>query len=257
MHTERMVVGKHVLVTGATRGIGIGIARKLLDSGYSLTLMGSTDASFQNDSSKPLVDDERVTLVSVDLSNLDAINEFVASWDAPLWGIVNNAGICKTLPLLSNEDDPYEEVVTVNMRAPYYLTKGLVKHLTNPGRIVNIASQLGLEGRADYSAYCASKFALIGMTKCWAKELGSKGVTVNAVCPGWVDTEMSQIDMSRMAKEHGVSVEKYYEEICSPLELKRFNSTEEVAELVAFLLSSEASGITGRDWLMQTIWNQV
>lgn len=198
-----------------------------------------------------------IRIIALDLSDMEAIDAFVRDWSAELWGLVNNAGICMTLPLESQESDPFEQVLAVNMRAPYYLTKGLLGHLSSPGRIVNIASQLGVEGRAGYSAYCASKFAIIGMTKCWAKELGTRGITVNAVCPGWVDTEMSRIDMARMARELDQTVEDHYAAICAPLELKRFNSTSEVASLVTFLLSEEASGITGRDWLMQTVWNQL
>ncbi|EON11208.1 short-chain dehydrogenase/reductase SDR [Pandoraea sp. SD6-2] len=97
---------------------------------------------------------------------------------------------------------------------------------------------------------------MIGMTKCWAKELGDQGVTVNAVCPGWVGTEMSMKDVARMAAKRGATVERFYRDICAPLELKRFNTPTEVANLVAFILSEEASGITGRDWLMHTVWNQ-
>ena len=94
------------------------------------------------------------------------------------------------------------------------------------------------------------------MTKCWAKELDSEGITVSAVCLGWVDIEMSKIDMQRVADEQGVGVDQLYAEICLPLELKRFNLTEKLANLVSFILTDDASGITGRDWLMQTIWNQ-
>lgn len=89
-----------------------------------------------------------------------------------------------------------------------------------------------------------------------AKELGDEGITVNAICPGWVGTEMSFKDIDRMAKKQNLSSEEYYKNVCTPLELKRFNTTNEVANLVNFILSDEASGITGRDWLMQTIWNQ-
>ena len=100
------------------------------------------------------------------------------------------------------------------------------------------------------------KFALIGLTKVWAKELGPRGVTVNAVCPGWVKTDQAVGDMERLAKEKGVPVEKLYKEICEPLELRRFTEPEEVANLVGFLVSPEGSGVTGRDWLMNTVWNQ-
>ncbi len=121
---------------------------------------------------------------------------------------------------------------------------------------MNIASQLGKEGRAGYSAYCASKFALIGLTKVWAKELGSRAITVNAICPGWVNTEMSRKDLARIAKEKGISTKTYYKQICEPLELKRFTDPAEVANLAHFLLSGEGKGITGRDILLHTIWNQ-
>jgi len=94
------------------------------------------------------------------------------------------------------------------------------------------------------------------MTKCWAKELGVRGITVNAICPGWVETEMSIKDVERLSQENGVSYEAFYDGICKPLELKRFTKPHEVAALVDFLLSEMGSGITGRDWLMNTIWNQ-
>lgn len=247
---------KTVLVTGASRGIGLEIAKKLTSNGYSLILTTSNEFS-ANALKKFEFVNKKVQVYALDQSNRNAIKAFVNNWNQPLWGIVNNAAICKTLALSEVGDDPLEEVLNTNLLGPYFLTKQLLPYLERPGRIVNITSQLGHEGRADYSAYCASKFGLIGMTKCWAKELGREGITVNAVSPGWVDTEMSRIDMKRMADEQEIDVKQFYQNICEPLELKRFNSTEEVANLVAFLLSDEASGITGRDWLMQTIWNQL
>jgi NAD(P)-dependent dehydrogenase (short-subunit alcohol dehydrogenase family) len=122
--------------------------------------------------------------------------------------------------------------------------------------INSLMSRAHPQERAEHSAYRTSKFGLIGMTKCWAKKLGPDGVTVNAVCPGWVGTEMSFKDIDRMAAAQNVSAKQFYKDTCAPLELKRFNTPGEVANLVAFLLSEEASGITGRDWLMQTVWNQ-
>lgn len=247
---------KIVLITGASRGIGLEIAKKLAENGYKLVLISSSVDSINYLRRLELLKEAKVTLFRLDLSDKKAVFSFLESWSVPLWGIVNNAGICKTHGIEEAGDDPLEEVLATNLLGPYLLTKGLLPFLSRPGRIVNISSQLGQEGRAGYAAYCASKFGLIGMTKCWAKELGAGGITVNAVCPGWVDTEMSKIDMQRMAHEQGVAVDQFYAEICMPLELKRFNSTEEVANLVSFLLSDESSGITGRDWLMQTIWNQ-
>lgn len=247
---------KHILITGARKGIGLEIAKTMLNNGYGVSLTTSSKETAQELAS--LLIDDNVKVYALDQSDKKDIELFVNNWTNELWGIVNNAGICKTMSLKDNSiDDPFEDVMNTNLRGPYLITKKLLPFISRPGRIVNITSQLGHEGRANYSAYCASKFALIGMTKCWAKELGIDGINVNAISPGWVDTEMSKIDMKRMAKENNISANKYYEKICNPLELKRFNSTSEVANLVKFLLSDDSSGITGRDWLMQTIWNEL
>lgn len=248
---------KQVLITGASKGIGLEIAKVLIAEGYSLILTTSNELTTTELKKMEFVQNNNIKVYPLNLAHKKDIDSFVENWGQKLWGIVNNAGICKTLGIKDEGDDPLDEVLNTNLIGPYNLTKKLLPFLTRPGRIVNITSQLGHEGRADYSAYCASKFGLIGMTKCWAKELGAERITVNAVSPGWVDTEMSRIDMNRMAEELGKSSEEYYKEICNPLELKRFNTTNEVANLVKFLLSEESSGITGRDWLMQTIWNEL
>ncbi|KVM97154.1 short-chain dehydrogenase [Burkholderia stagnalis] len=249
-------MGKRVIVTGASRGIGRAIAEVLAHKQYDLDLMVSSEASAEELQHADFVKDSGANVFAVDLASGDAIGQFVANWRASLWGIVNNAGICKTFGILDEGDDPLDEVLSTNLIGPYRLTKGLLPHLSRPGRIVNVASQLGQEGRAGYSAYCASKFGLIGMTKCWAKELGAAGVTVNAICPGWVGTEMSFKDVDRIAAEEGLSADEFYKDVCEPLELKRFTTPTEVANLVAFLISEEGSGVTGRDWLMHTVWNQ-
>ncbi|KVC90264.1 short-chain dehydrogenase [Burkholderia ubonensis] len=247
---------KRVIVTGASRGIGRAIAEVLALKQYDLDLMVSSEVSAEELRRADFVKDSRANVFAVDLASGDAIGQFVANWRASLWGIVNNAGICKTFGILDEGDDPLDEVLSTNLIGPYRLTKALLPHLSRPGRIINVASQLGQEGRAGYSAYCASKFGLIGMTKCWAKELGAEGVTVNAICPGWVGTEMSFKDVDRIAAEEGVSADEFYKDVCEPLELKRFTTPTEVANLVAFLISEEGSGVTGRDWLMHTVWNQ-
>lgn len=249
-------MNKRILVTGASRGIGFAIAKNLAELGYALDLLVSNRTSAQELRQVDFVKKSQANVIARDINDRNEINNFIAEWKEPLWGIVNNAGICKTFGIADVGSDPLDEILGTNLIGPYLLTQGLLKNLSRPGRIINIASQLGQEGRAGYSAYCASKFGLIGMTKCWAKELGGEGITVNAICPGWVATDMSINDVERMAAEQGVNADQFYKDICSPLELKRFNTTDEVANLVSFLLSDQASGITGRDWLMQTVWNQ-
>lgn len=247
---------KTVLITGASRGIGKATAKYLVDAGYRLVLVGRNDKTVERLKSLDYISHSDSEVYKVDLNDLDSVQEFTRSFSDSLWGVVNNAGVCKTHFLEEKNDDPVYEIFNTNLYAPYLLVKGLLPNISTPGRIINIASQLGVEGRQGYSAYCASKFGLIGMTKCWAKELGGDGITVNAISPGWVDTEMSRIDMAKMAKDKGIDTDDFYKEICAPLELKRFNTTKEIASLVKYLLSEESCGITGRDWLLQTVWNQ-
>jgi len=249
-------VNRRILITGAGRGIGLSIARVLARDGFGLVLLTATEKSAAKLRDEPFVRDSGVEVLAFDLADPAAVAAFVGGWQSQLWGIVHNAGVCETAVITDNDNDPWQHVLGVNLEAPYRLTRGLLPHLARPGRIVTIGSQLSFEGRAGYGAYCASKFGLIGLTKCWAKELGGEGITANAICPGWVDTEMTITDVERMAGEHGRVVAEFKAEIASPLELKRFNTPDEVAELVAFLMSDKSSGVTGRAWLMQTVWNQ-
>jgi NAD(P)-dependent dehydrogenase (short-subunit alcohol dehydrogenase family) len=249
-------LSRRILITGAGRGIGFAIAQLLARDGFSLALVTKTEASAAKLRAERFVEAADATVVAFDLADPAALASFVAEWREPLWGVVHNAGICETAAIADPDHDPWGDVLAVNLEAPYRLTRGLLPRISRPGRIVTIGSQLSVEGRAGYGAYCASKFGLIGLTKCWAKELGRDGITVNAVCPGWVETEMTNSDIDRIAAEQGRDAAAFKAEIAYPLELKRFNSPEEVAELVAFLMSQKASGITGRAWLMQTVWNQ-
>ncbi len=247
---------KTIIVTGGSKGIGKAIAFELAKEGYNVHLLARIKKDLE------LVQDvikenygAKSEFTVLDLSNRLEIEKFSKSWNQPIYGIINNAGICKT-ERLDEEKGSWDEVIRTNLEGPYFLTKYLSSKIEENGRIINISSQLGKEGRASYGAYCASKFGIIGLTKVWAKELGKKGITVNAVCPGWVSTDMSKIDLARIAKEKGVSEKDFYSQICEPLELKRFTTPEEVANLVVFLASQKSSGITGRDFLLNTIWNQ-
>lgn len=248
---------KKIIVTGGSRGIGFSIAKELLKQGYAVCITGRHEEELLK-SVAVLSPNGEISHAVFDISNPHSVEAFAKSIVGPLYGLINNAGICKTQSLGEESEtvDPWEEVLATNLTGPYLLARALVQKIEDGGRIVNISSQLGKEGRAGYSAYCASKFALIGLTKTWAKELGVRNITVNAVCPGWVRTDMGIRDLERLAAEKGKTFDEYYKEICAPLELKRFTEPEEVAALVAFLVSKEASGVTGRDMLLNTIWNQ-
>lgn len=250
-----MTASSTVLLTGGSRGIGLAIAREVLARGHAVHLI-ARDLDRLIGAARQLSGSGLVTFTCLDLADPAAIDGFCRQWQRPLYGIVNNAGWCRVGRIDEDGPDAWGEILAVNLTAVHHLTRGLVRVLQRPGRIVNISSQLGQEGRAGYGAYCASKFGLIGLTRCWAKELGGEGITVNAVCPGWVATEQAIDDMTRLAAAAGVPTDEYRRQVCAPLELKRFTEPAEVAALVGFLLSPAASGITGRDWLLSTIWNQ-
>ena len=246
---------KHIIVTGGSRGIGRAITEVLLRNGYKVSITGKDEKQLAK-TTKELSLLGSIDYHAFNLARRNEVENFVKEWDQPIYGLVNNAGVVEVENINDSDTGSWDRVLGVNLHGVYFLTKGLTKHIQNNGRIVSISSQLGKEGRAGYGAYCASKFGVLGLTKCWAKELGSRGITVNAVCPGWVKTEMGKKDLKRIAEERVVTIKALYKEICEPLELKRFTEPEEVANLVAFLISSQASGITGRDMLLNTIWNQ-
>lgn len=251
-----MAEKKVALVTGGSKGIGKVICRQLLERGFQVKTCARNGDELGRTVSelKKLGPIEGTVL---DLASRDAITKYCAAWAGPLHALVNNAAICHVKRIDEPaEDRLWDEVLDINLNGVHFLTRALLKHLPDHGRIVNISSQLGQEARAGYGAYCASKFALIGLTKVWAKELGPRGITVNAICPGWVKTDQAVGDMERLAREKGVPVEQLYQEICAPLELRRFTEPDEVAALTCFLISAEGGGITGRDWLMNTVWNQ-
>ena len=243
---------KIVIVTGGSQGIGEAMVARLLREGYRVVALARHRDKLLTAAEKYQEYSESFEQVSVDLSDSGAIAKFVTAWNRPLYALINNAGICKTA-CISDTEDPWEEVMATNLTGAYRLTRGLLTHLTDGGRIVNISSQLGLEGRGGYGAYSASKFGLIGLTKCWAKELGNRGITVNAICPGWVWSEMTDNDLVRLAHEQAKKPEDLQRGITDQLEMGVFNQPEDIAGLASYLLSPDSARISGRDWTLQSV----
>ena len=240
---------KTVIVTGGTRGIGRVLFDHLVGKGeYHVVVTGRTLASTQALAAEMSKDPTRVGWSSwpLDLSSQTSIDDFVKYLGArEIHGLVNNAAVCRVEHLREGQE-AWSEVLSTNLEGTYRLTQVLHDRIAQDGRIINIASQLGQVGRAGYSAYCASKFGLIGLTQVWAAEFGHRGITVNAVCPGWVETGITDVDLARVAVEQGKDPAAYRAELESQLHMKRLTQPSEVAHLVAFLLSKEGSGMTGR-----------
>jgi len=235
-----------VIVTGATGGIGAALTQRLAADGHGLHLMGRS-VEVLRELSRGI----SATYSSVDLGDEKAVREFCGSWKKPIYALIHNAGIVHVSAVDGPDAlDEWTDTLSVNLLAPYLLTNGLQDRIVHGGRIVTISSQLGRVGRAGYSAYCASKFALIGATKCWALELGARQITVNAVLPSWVSTAQALSDAQRQSEQQGVELDEHLAAVTSQLELRRMTRPGEVAALVSYLLSDDAAGVSGQDWLL-------
>ena len=229
---------RNVLVSGGTRGVGLAVARKLVTDGYRVFALGRKESDALNQAIAEF-DAGVLNFLPFDLAQVDAIPDLVREMRAEhgaLYGLVNNAAL-GTEGLLSNmHNSDIQKLVTLNTVSPIVLTKYAVRSMmtAGAGRIVNISSIIGFTGYSGLSVYGATKASMLGFTRSLAREVGRMGVTVNAVAPGFMDTEMTaSMSDDQRAKIAGRAA------------LKRLVDVEDVAAAVAFLMSDAAKNITG------------
>ena len=235
------LTGKVALVTGASRGIGRQTAVTL--AGYGATVV----VNYNGSQAKA---EEVVKEIEENGGHAEAIQCNVAEFDAAkelidgvvkkyghLDILVNNAGITKDNLIMKMSEEDFDAVVSTNLKGAFNCVKHVARQMLKQksGRIINISSVSGVMGNAGQANYCASKAGMIGLTKSVARELGSRGITCNAVAPGFIDTEMTAVLSEDVKKAMGEQIP-----------LKRFGKTEDVAEAVAFLASENAGYITGQ-----------
>jgi len=230
-----------VIVTGGSRGLGLGIARKLAGEEYRVIAVARKETDQLTSAMQEAQRDNPGSFhfVPFDLANIEDIAQLVKTLRkdfGPIHGLVNNAGMSVdgALPLMRNSQ--IEQLVRLNTVSPIILTKYVVRHMMadGGGRIVNIASIMGFTGYSGLSVYGATKASLIGFTRSLAREVGRMGVNVNAVAPGFVDTEMTQ----------GLKAEQR-QQIVRRSALKRLAEIDDVANAVEFLLGNKSKSITG------------
>lgn len=227
-----------VLVSGGTRGVGLAIGRKLAGDGYRVFALGRKESEGLNKAIGEFPAGV-MNFLPFDLAAVDAIPELLRELKAehgPLYGLVNNAAL-GTHGLLSNmHNSDIEKLMRLNMLSPVVLTKYAVRMmmLEGKGRIVNVSSIIGFTGYSGLSVYGATKASMLGFTRSLAREVGRMGITVNAVAPGFMDTEMTE---SMSAEQRG--------KIAGRAALKRLVDVDDVAASVAFLMSDAAKNITG------------
>jgi NAD(P)-dependent dehydrogenase (short-subunit alcohol dehydrogenase family) len=220
-----------VLVTGGSKGIGLAAAKGFRDEGCQVHICAR---------SNPGVSPEGLIFHKCDVSDADSVRAMFDEIGGRLDVLVNNAGISGVNPLdASSGDEIWDEILRVNLTGTYLCAKAALPLLPEgSGRIVNVSSSLGLHGSADQSAYCAAKHGVIGFTRSLALSLAPRGITVNAVCPSWVDTDMA----ARRWREIGMTSE----EAAADTPSGRIATPEDVAAAILFLASPGARHINGQ-----------
>ena len=229
--------GKCALITGASGGIGGSIARALYAQGAKVALSGT-----RIDPLKALADDlgDRAFILPCNLSDVDAVKALPQTASEEMGGIdilVNNAGITKDNLFMRMSDDDWHQVINVNLTSTMHLMKSVMRTMMKQrfGRIINITSIVGVTGNAGQVNYAASKAGMIGMTKSFAQEIATRGITANCIAPGFIETAMTAELPENVIKN-----------MLDAIPQGRMGQADEVAASVAFLASNEASYITGQ-----------
>jgi 3-oxoacyl-[acyl-carrier protein] reductase len=235
-----MLDGEIALVTGASRGIGRAIAEAMLAQGAAVAGTATSDAGAERIASELAGDGRRVLGLRLDVkdaASIDATLKAVAEGlgSAPSI-LVNNAGITRDNLLMRMKDAEWDDIIDTNLSSVYRLCKACMRPMTKArkGRIINIASVVAASGNAGQTNYAAAKAGMIGFSKSLAREVGSRGITVNCVAPGFIDTDMTR----ELSEEQRAA-------LLGSIPLDRLGQPEEIAAAVAFLASSGAGYITG------------
>ena len=231
---------KVAIVTGASRGIGEAIAKQLSSCGAKIILIARNSDQLVAVKETIISNDGIAESMAGDVSNLNSISEIVTN-TIDKWGqidiLVNNAGIARDNIIMRMKEDDWDSVMNINLKGCFNGIKSVARPMikNKAGRIINITSVIGQIGNAGQSNYAASKAGIMGLTKSMAKELGSRNITVNAVAPGYITTDMTN-ELNDEVKE----------QLKSSIPLGRLGTPDDVANLVCFLASDEAGYITGQ-----------
>lgn len=228
------------IVTGATRGIGLAVAMRLASDGFDIVANYRGDDDVADAARKQLEASGRTIVMSKgDVSNADeagALIETALSELGQLDALINNAGITRDTLMMRMSEDDWDSVLSINLKGAFLTSKAAIRPMIRQrsGRIVNMTSVVGLVGNAGQANYASAKAGLVGLTKSMAREVGSRGITVNAVAPGFIETRLTDV-LNQEIKDN----------LLKQIPAGRLGQPEDVAGAVAFLVSPDASYITG------------
>jgi 3-hydroxybutyrate dehydrogenase len=248
-----MLSGKSAIVTGSTSGIGLGIARGLAASGVNIVLNGFGDANEIEAIRSELADAHQVRVLysGANMADGNDIAAMMAQAEQEFGGVdilVNNAGIQYVAPLEEFPVEKWDAIVAINLSSAFHTTRLAIPHMKAKswGRIVNIASAHALVASPFKSAYVAAKHGIAGLTKTAALEVAEHGITVNAVCPGYVMTPLVEKQIPEQAKARGITEQQVISDVLLAAQpTKRFVTVEELSSVVNFLCTDHARSITG------------
>jgi 3-hydroxybutyrate dehydrogenase len=243
--------GRLALITGGGRGIGRAIALEFARAGAEIAVAARRTAQLDAVVSE-LQGTTKALAVTCDVSEVKSVERMFAEIENAFGRgpdiLVNNAGIAESAPLLKTDDEFWNRHLSINLSGSFYCTRAALPQMLERGwgRVINIASIAGKTGAPYIAAYAASKHGLLGLTRSVALEVATKGITVNAICPGYVDTDMVTRGIENIRSKTGRSAEEALDSIKSMSAQKRLITSEEVAALALLLASDEGRGITGQ-----------
>jgi ketoreductase len=240
---------RSVLVTGGGRGIGRAIALAFAAPGTLVAIASRTTQQLTATAKEIEARGATAVALPMDVADPDAVEsafEQLRDVTPVLQVLVNNAGVGGGEPVAGSDIGRWRRTLDVNLFGMYLVSRQAVPLLTDGARVVNVSSVLGRFGVPGYSAYCASKHGVIGFTRALALELAPRRITVNALCPGWVETDMALEGMTMGARATGTTYDTFRDKALKAVPLKRIIDPIEIASLAVFLASDDASAITGQ-----------
>jgi len=240
-----------VVVTGGGRGIGRAIALAFAQPGHVVAIAARTPAEVERTAGEIAAKGAHPVAVVMDVTDETSVAAGFSAIRAiapAINVVVNNAGAGGGQTVQTTDTASWRRILDTNVLGTFLVTRQALPMLAEGGRIINMSSVLGRFGVPGYTAYCASKHAVIGFTRALALELTARQITVNAICPGWVETEMAVQGMQGGAKAMGVTYEEFRSRALGAVPIGRIIQPEEVANLVTFLASPQAAAITGQTY---------